>query len=238
MKKLRTFCLATLLISAGPLCAQTADQVIEKHITAIGGRDVLDKIKTQVIESDLSVMGSDLTSVSTLQVGLGYKNVANFNGQEIIQVITPKGGWMLNPLAGQTDPQPLPDDQVKAGQGALSIASELYNYASKGLKVEMVGKEKLEGVDIYKIKLVKKDGTSSFFYLDAEKYYILKRESVQKVNGEDITSSSIFSDYRKTDSGLVMAFNTVNNQGFEMTIIISKVQFNVPVDPKIFEMPK
>jgi hypothetical protein len=238
MKRFRTFCLAILFISAGPLSAQTADQVIEKHITAIGGRDVLDKIKTQVIESDLSVMGSDLTSVSTLQVGLGYKNVANFNGQDIIQVITTTGGWMLNPLAGQTDPQPLPDDQVKAGQGALSIASELYNYAAKGLKVELVGKEKLEGVDTYKIKLVKKDGTNSFFYLDAEKYYILKRESVQKVNGEDFTTSAIFSDYRKTDSGLVMAFNTINNQGFEITIIIRKVQFNVPVDPKIFEMPK
>jgi len=57
-------------------------------------------------------MGSTLTSISTMLVGKGFKNVANFNGQEIIQCITPTGGWMINPLAGQTDAQALPDDQV------------------------------------------------------------------------------------------------------------------------------
>src|SRR6187399_2595497 len=82
------------------LQAQTADEIVNKHITAIGGKDVINKIKSQVVYSELSVMGSTLTSISTTLVGKGFKNVADFNGQEIIQCVTPTGGWMVNPLAG------------------------------------------------------------------------------------------------------------------------------------------
>src|SRR5689334_1807197 len=114
MNFLRTVLFISILFLANQVSAQTVDEIIDKHIAAIGGKEVINKIKTQVTEGTLSVMGSDLTNESTLQVGVGFKNVANFNGQEIIQVITPTSGWMINPLQGMTDPQALPDDQVKA----------------------------------------------------------------------------------------------------------------------------
>jgi len=218
--------------------AQTADEVVNKHIAAIGGRDVIKSIKSQVIESNLSVMGSDLSSVTTILVGKGFRNAANFNGQEIIQVVTPTSGWMINPLAGQTDPTPLPEDQVKAAQGALEIGGDLLDYAAKGSKVELAGKEKVEGVDAIKLKLTNKEGKESFYFLDPTTYYLIKRESTSNLQGQDLTVTSVFSNYKKTDIGFVMPFTTVTNQGFEITINVNKVDFNKEIDPKIFEMPK
>jgi hypothetical protein len=199
---------------------------------------VISKIKTQVIESNLSVMGSDLTSKATILVGKGFKSVSNYNGQDITQCITPAGGWTINPLQGITEAQALPEDQVKAAQSALYVGGELYNYKEKGSKVELVGRENIEGVNAYKIKLVNKEGKESVFYIDPSTYYVIKRETTNKVNGADVTSVSTFSNYKKTPFGLVVPYTTVTNQGFEITMTINKIDFNVEVDPKIFEMPK
>ena len=235
---LRSVLAGMLLLSTALVHAQTADDVINKHIAAIGGKDVLGKIKSQVVEANLSVMGSDLTSTSTLLVGKGFKNVANFNGQEIIQVITTTGGWMINPLAGQNDPTALPEDQVKEAQSTLEIGGGLFNYKEKGAKAELVGKEKVDGVEAIKLKLTNKDGKESFYYIDPATNYVIKHEVKINMQGQDMTMVSTFSDYKKTDIGYVIPYTTVRNQGFEMTISVNKVEFNKEIDPKVFEMPK
>jgi hypothetical protein len=238
MKMLRSVFAGMLLLSSALVQAQTADEVVNKHIAAIGGKDVISKITSQVVESDLSVMGSTLTSKTTILVGKGFKNEANFNGQDIIQVITPTGGWMVNPLAGQTDPQPLPEDQVKAAQSAFDLGGDLFDYQAKGSKIELSGKEKVEGVEAIKIKLTNKDGKESFYFIDPATYYVVKRESTSNVQGQDITAVAVFSNFKKTDIGYVMPYTTVTNQGFEITVNVNKVEFNKEIDPKIFEMPK
>jgi len=238
MKILRLAFAGMLLLSSAFVKAQTADEVINKHIAAIGGKDVIAKIKSQVVESNLNVMGSDLTATTTLLVGKGFKNVANFNGQEIVQVITPTSGWMLNPLAGQTDPTPIPEDQVKSAQATLELGGGLFNYKEKGSKVELAGTENVDGVKAIKLKLTDKEGKESFYFLDPTTYYLIKHEATINANGQDMTMVSTFSNYKKTDIGYVMPYTTVRNQGFEMTITVSKVEFNKDIDPKIFEMPK
>jgi hypothetical protein len=238
MKMLRSVFAGMLLLSSAYLQAQTADEVISKHIAAIGGKDVISKITSQIVEADLSVMGSTLTSKTTVLVGKGFRNEANFNGQEIIQCVTPTGGWMINPLAGQVDPQALPEDQVKASQSAFELGGELYNYKEKGSTVELAGTENVEGVSAIKVKLTNKDGKSVLYFIDPTTYYVVKRESTSSINGQDLTSVATFSNFKKTDIGYVMPYTTVSNQGFEMTITVNKVEFNKPVDPKIFEMPK
>jgi len=238
MKMLRSVLAGVLLLSTALVHAQTADDVINKHIAAIGGKDVLGKIRSQVVESSISVMGSELSSTTTLLVGKGFKNVANFNGQEIVQCITPTGGWMINPLAGMTDPTPIPEDQVKESQTALEVGGGLFNYKEKGAKAELAGKEKVEGVETIKLKLTNKDGKESFYYIDPATNYIVKHEAQVNTPQGDVTMVSTFSNYKKTDIGYVIPYTTVRNQGFEMTMTVNKVEFNKDVDPKIFEMPK
>lgn len=238
MKMLRSVFAGMLLLSSALVQAQTADEVVTKHIAAIGGKDVISKITSQIVEADLSVMGSTLTSKTTVLAGKGFKSEANFNGQDIIQVVTPTGGWMINPLAGQTDPQPLPEDQVKAAQSAFDLGGDLFNYQQKGSKIELAGKEKVEGVEAIKLKLTNKEGKESMYYIDPATYYVVKRETTNNVNGQDVTAVATFSNFKKTDIGYVMPYTTVTNQGFEITINVNKVEFNKEIDPKIFDMPK
>jgi hypothetical protein len=238
MKKI-TFVLAAISLLSGFVAkSQTADEVINKYISAVGGKDVIAKIKSQKIYSDLTVMGATLNSTTTIVVGKGFRNEAIFNGQSIIQVVTPTGGWSTNPFQGATEPQPLSENEVKAGQSNFDIGGGLFDYKEKGSKAELVGTEKLDGVSVYKIKLTDKDSKENTFYFDATTYYLVKQESTANVNGMDVASSTVFSNYKKTDIGFTMPFTMLSNQGFELTMNITKVEFNTEIDPKIFEMPK
>lgn len=238
MKMIRSVLAGALLLSTTYIHAQTADDVINKHIAAIGGKDVINKIKSQVIEADISVMGSTLPSTTTLLPGKGFRNVANFNGQEIIQCITPTSGWMINPLAGVTDAQAIPEEQLKEAQPALEVGGALFNYKEKGSKAELVGNEMIDDVNAIKIKLTSKAGKESFYYIDPTTNYLLKNEVISNVQGQNVSVVSYFSDYKKTNIGLVIPYTTILNQGFEMTIKTNKVEFNKEIDLKIFEMPK
>src|SRR5690349_9813889 len=82
--------------------AQTAEEIIAKHINAIGGKEKLAQINTIYQENTIEVMGNEATSTTIIVNGKGFKNEVDFGGQKIVQCITDKGGWSINPLAGQT----------------------------------------------------------------------------------------------------------------------------------------
>src|ERR1700742_379871 len=113
--------------------AQTVDEVINKHIDAIGGKDLVGKVNSVYIEATMSVMGNDAPNAITIVNGKGYKSETDFNGQKIINCITDKGGWMVNPMAGANDPTAMTADQVKGFKEQLYF-DPLYNYAANGYK--------------------------------------------------------------------------------------------------------
>lgn len=237
--KVRIALVFIAILCAGKLThAQTAAEIIDKHINAIGGNTLIATIKSQEMENTLSVMGSELTSKVILLVGKGYKNEADFNGQKIIQCITPTAGWSLNALSGMTKPEPMPDDNVKMSQSLLHVGGDLYQYKEKGSSVTLEGTEMLEGVKTYKLKLTDKESKVFYLFIDASTYFLIRRENTQTVNGQAITTHNVYYNFKKTDIGFTMPFSIISDQGFEVTIQVEKVVFNKEVDPKIFQMPK
>jgi outer membrane lipoprotein-sorting protein len=219
--------------------AQTADDIVNKYVAAIGGKDVIAKVKTMILQSDVNVMGQSFPSTTTMVVNQGYKNVTTVNGSEIIQCFTPDGGWQLNPMMGATSPTPVSDDEKKLGAYRYDVGGALVNYKEKGSTVELAGTDSVNGVKAIKLKVKDKNGFETMTYLDPNTYYILKQETKGTVNGQEFSVTTTFSDYRKTDIGFVLPFTmNTSTQGFDVTITHNKVEFNKEVDPKIFEMPK
>src|SRR4051812_2534927 len=126
MKTIRT-CIFTLtaFITITVTKAQTADEIVSKYIEAIGGKEKLSQVTSIYIESSTEVMGNEMATKTTILNGKGFKNESDFNGQNIVQVVTDKGGWSINPFAGSSDPTPLPADQYKGSEDQVYIAGPL-----------------------------------------------------------------------------------------------------------------
>ena len=240
MKIFRFALVAVACMSVLNMYAQTADEIISKYVDAIGGKDKIAGIKTLYKESDIEVMGNTASSVTNIVNGKGYKMEMDFNGSKIINCITDKGGWSLNPMMGQSSPEAMPDDQVKSTQSQLFIEGPLVNYQAKGNKVELQGQEAVNGANCFKLKVTTPEGAQITAYVDANTYLISKVITKATVSGQDVETTLVFSKYQKTDYGFVvpMSQELTLPQGITLTINDKKVEVNKEIDPAIFEKPK
>ena len=90
----------SVLMGAVALSAQTVDEVISKHLAAIGGKDAISQVKSMAMETSVQMMGNDAPSTTLVVDGVGYKSETEFNGTKIIQCYNDKGGWTVNPATG------------------------------------------------------------------------------------------------------------------------------------------
>jgi hypothetical protein len=125
-------------------------------------------------------------------------------------------------------------DQARAGKGSFQVGGPLFDYAAKGYKVEMAGKDSAD----YKLK-VTTSGVNITYYINAHTCLIDKMVNTVNANGQDREITTAFRDYKKTDIGFVMAYTQeVTYPQLSITISHTKVELNKPVDPAIFDMPK
>ena len=234
--------------------AQTADEVISKYETAMGGRDKLATLKSVHIEG-VAVMqnGNEVTTVINKVQGSLFRTDVNFGMGSFSIVLTDKSGFSSNPRNGGKF-EPMPEEMVKSLQPELDVAGPLVNYAAKGHKAELLGKEAVEGKDTYKIKLTLNTGNDITYYIDAATWYIVREQKKgmgRRGGGQggqggagggqpnaapagDNIQTIDYSDFQKTPEGFIFPM-AVKRGGMGGSMIVEKLEVNQPVDPKLYK---
>jgi hypothetical protein len=159
-----------------------------------------------------------------------------FQGKNLAQAYDGQSGWQT-PFMGN-DPQKMTEDDLRDIREQADFDGPLVDYKEKGNTVELIGKEDMEGTDVYKLKVTLKDGNIRYVYLDAENYLELKSSGKMKREGTEYDGETIFSNFQTVD-GLVIPFSIegkINGQTGQQ-ITIEKVETNVKVDDSMFKMP-
>ena len=235
MKKFKKLILLFLsVVSIDTANAQTVDEVINKYIDAVGGKEKMLALKTIKMDGAMSVNGLDIGIVTTISGGIGVRTDISVPGMgEGYQIMTPTKGWSYMPFQGQTSPEEAPADVVANSQTSLDLQSALLNYKEKGHTVELLGKEKADAVDCFKIKFTHKNGKVVIYFIDAVNYYRVKVTGKTIINGEETDVETTYSNFKKTAEGYVFPFEQTSIRG---TITYSSIEVNKPVDVSIFEV--
>ncbi|HEY7161798.1 MAG TPA: hypothetical protein VH815_11090, partial [Acidobacteriota bacterium] len=118
----------------------------------------------------------------------------------------------------------------------------LHEAESVGSKVSFDGREKLDGVDYYVIKLILKDGFSIYYYINPDNWRIERSRDFKALHPDIDPTKKFFetrySDFRMQD-GVLRSFHS---EKFDLktgekvqTSLIQSIQTNPKLDPKMFE---
>ncbi len=225
----------------GKVFSQDADEIVNKYITAIGGLDKIIAVKTLKLTGKSSVSGMDIPFTQTYKRPLMMLAELTIQGMVVKQAYDGSKGWYLNPLMGKKDPDLMPKDAEKATVKQADFDGEIINYKEKGNKIELIGKEDLEGSSVFNIKLTCKDSSTSNYFFDADSYLLLKETDKIKFDTKEVTSETLLSDYKSADGILrpyALEVKSPDSPMGTMKIIIEKVEINFPLEDSYFKMPE
>ncbi len=215
--------------------AQTADEIIQKHITAIGGTEKWNKINSMKRVGSMSIQGMEIGFTQTVVNDKGMRTDISMMGQNGFIILTPKEGWMYMPMQpGMDKVTPMPAEQIKASADKMNVKAGLLADKSGIAKAELVGKDTINKVACFKVKITDKEGNVQTDYFDASNFYLLRTEmTVKSEEGEQEVSLS-FSDFKKQPEGIVLPMVMTSPLGMG-DITFKSVEINKPVGDEIFK---
>lgn len=229
------FLTTALLITAAFAKAQTADDIISKHIEAMGGLEKLRSIKTIHTEAVIVTQnGMEITISAWKEHEKLFRREMNFGMGTGVLLLTDKGGWNTDRQGAYN---PMKDEVYQRQTFQMDCAGPLVDYAAKGHKAELLGKETIDGKEYYKIKLTLKAGNEQNYFIDAATYYIGKlsfKAGSTGAGGPGMDPNAeivvTYSNYAKTDDGYIFAFTSNTTGGFGGSLNIEKIEVNKPVE--------
>jgi hypothetical protein len=232
--------LGLAVLAAMPAAAQTADDIIAKNNDAKGGVAKQKAVKSVRVTGRMTVgPGIEAPIVLEMKRPNSMRIDIAIQGMTITQAYDGTVGWMLNPMSGRTDPEPLPSEALKVMAEQADMDGPLIDYKAKGNTVELLGKEKTEGTECYKLKVTLKNGDVRTFFIDAESYIEVKVESRTMIRGTEQLGDTILGDWKEV-GGILMAHSVDSGQPgapMRQKMTVDKIELDAPVDDARFAMP-
>jgi len=247
MKRITMVLTAALLLARTPAAfAQTADEVIEKSLSAQGGRAALAKIKSRTMTGAIVLQTPGGELAGTIET---YFKAPNKSRSVIKLDLTQFGAgavaidqrfdgstaYVIDPLQGNRDITGNQLENMKNG----SFPSAFLDYKDRGITATLLPSQKVAGRDTFVIELKPKAGSATKNYIDAETYLLAR--TVVTVNvpqaGGDIENTVDFTDYRAVDGVKVPFVTKLASSVQNYTVTVSKAEQNVDLDDKMFGKP-
>lgn len=236
--KISILLLSLLAFSSLQAQEMTADELIKSSIETLGGAEALAALESLKMTAVVSMGPMELPG--TLHSARPNKQHFNINvqGKTLIQAYDGETAWMINPFQGGESAQKMPEEEAKEFTEG-SFEAEYIDYAKKGHKVELEGKETIEGTETYKLKLTKENGTVEYHYFDSELFVpIMQSTAMMSGPQKGQFSQTFMSDYQEVN-GVMMPYymeTKVNGESFQK-ITMETIEANIEIEEGLFSMP-
>ena len=237
---MRPLIIAAVIVAASSATAraETVDEIVAKHLQARGGADKVAAVQTLRMTGKL-VAGPGIEAPFTIDVKKPgrMRFEITVQGMTIVQTVDGDSGWQIQPMTGKKDAERMSADDLKEAQDQADVDGPLVDYKKKGNKVELAGKEKVEGTDAFKLKVTKKNGDIVYVYLDADAFLEIKSEGKRVMRGNPVEFESTTGDYKQVE-GVMFPFSAeFGVKGEKVKLSFSKIEVNPKLDENRFKMP-
>lgn len=185
--------------------AESVDELVSKHIDAIGGAEAIRSVQNLVYSNGTYVEGEfSSDGNATMSRGRPYfKLVGDKNdpGSYMEGYDGAAWEWFADPgvvikTVGAAS---------EAGRHYAGVESPLFEYDQKGSMAELVGETEFDGRPVFTIRLTRLDGFVEHFYIDKESHMLLAASSDAPIHafGEEVSTVTRHSDYRRVGGVLI-----------------------------------
>jgi len=234
------FGIGIILLVAVNGFAQSADEIIARYISTIGGKDRIAAI--QSLKRTGKFTGGGGFEASVLEQNQRPNKVRQefgIQGMTAINAYDGTTGWKIDPFEGKKDAEALSEEELKSIIEDSDLDGPLVNYAQKGNKVEYTGTEPVEGSEAYKIKVTTPAGDVRTFFIDTSSNVPIKIETRRMIRGAERAYETILGDYKDV-SGWYIPFSIesgVKGSPNRQKVTYSKIEANVPMASSLFAKP-
>ena len=246
MKKITLLILA--ICASFTMTAQTADEILSTYFENIGGLENIKKIEGIKMSATSKGQGMEIPiEIVQLKGGKQYVKIS-IQGKELMQgVFDGETLWGSNFMTMKAEKQ---DAEATANMKLETndFFDHFIDYKEKGYKVELLGKETIEGTETFKIKLTKEpvtvDGKEeesvNFYFFDTENYVpIAVQSEIKSGPGKGMISETTFSDYQEVE-GIYFPFSMT--QGVKgqpgQPMSMTSIELNPTIDDSVFAFPE
>ena len=253
MKKL-ILMTCTMFAAALPVLAQTptVDELLAKNLAARGGAEKLKAISTRKVTGKVTVQvqmppgaqqqaqPAPQTLEMPMQVLAKRPNLMlqemRMQDRRVVTAFDGQQAWAINPMIG-TSAQLLQGVQADLIRDQAQFDGPLAYARQRGDKMEVLGKEDIEGVSAWKLAITHEDKTTTV-YLDEKTGLERKVSASVNQGGTQLLVESVISDYQPVDGIMVpRKVQTLVGGQTQATVTIENVEFNVPIEDGQFKMP-
>jgi len=229
IKNIRNLALGAMLLVQTQVKAQDdakANEILDQHVKAIGGREKLLSVKSIRIKQLISSNGNDIPQEIIIIPGEAMRSEMNAMGNKVTVCVNGNEGWQS--MGTQT--MALPAEYIKSMKSQTDIFGPLVNHQEAKLQVKFVGVEKFsKKEEVYKLQLKDKDGNDSEAYISTKDYMLVKISA----KGTDV----LFLDYKTFDGILMPQVIEMVSAAGKAVIAERTVELNPKIEENTFKMP-
>jgi len=153
---------------------QSAGEIVAHIVEALGGKDRLQSINSLYQEGTAVQPNGEEVKIRIWRVfDRVYRQEIDYGVGKVVVIVTPSKGWINSPRTGGLF-KALPDDELRALQTEIDPAGCFIDYQAKGMQVQRVGTDTVDGHPCYKVKIWFPSSQTIVYYVDQQSWYVLK----------------------------------------------------------------
>lgn len=222
MKKIIATVFSFIALSTFAQDTPSADSIIEKYLTAIGGKDAIAKIQDMTINSTSETERGTSETEMKFKFPDRYSMSIFMNGNEVMGAIYDGNKLKNGGFRGGNRP-PLEGKEAQMSAMRSNPFSELL-YDKMGITRTVVGTEKVADKDAYKLELSTPDGKKWNDYYDVASGLKVKTYSMSETPRGKFENNVSYLNYKKFKNVEVMLPSQTKRSGGQMGEVVSEVQ--------------